>query len=249
MPVQGFTRARKHQFGRESVLGTDVAATRAYPFTGVPSVVLNWTDPDVDTGSIVKTVAPYRIHSDLTAALTDPAIAYDDIPLMMCALFGGQESPTGGGTAKTWTNKPSAVDPLDTPDTFTYEFGDDVLTDWFQLGGGILEGLTITGPEGLGPCTAALTWRFASAASTGSTDSPVTGTVPTPDLDVDTNPVLCLPQGHGHLHRRQRRGPRGRANPGRPPQLHPDDHPGRRPEAMGERVPELRYRRVRRHGL
>jgi hypothetical protein len=190
MPVQGFTRARKHQFGRESDFGTVVAATRAYPFSGVPSVNLNWTDPDVDTGSIVKTVEPFRGPSDLTAPLTDPALAYNNIPLLMAAMFGGEESPTTvGGTCKRWTHKPAAVSPLDPQDTFTYEFGDDVLTDWFQLGGGILESLTITGPEGLGALSVAQAWRFASAASTGSTDSPVVGTVPTPSLDVDTNPT------------------------------------------------------------
>jgi hypothetical protein len=31
-PIQGFVRLRKHQFGRQGVFGTKVAATRAYPF-------------------------------------------------------------------------------------------------------------------------------------------------------------------------------------------------------------------------
>jgi hypothetical protein len=105
-------------------------------------------------------------------------------------LFGGQESPaTVASTGRVWTHKPSPVDPLDEPDVFTYEFGDDVLTDWFQLGDGILESLTITGPDGLGVCSVSSTWRFASGSSTGSTDFPVDGTVPTPDLFVDTTPT------------------------------------------------------------
>ena len=189
MPVQGFTRARKHQFGRQSAMGDKVAATRAYPFSGVPTVNLTKTDPDVDTGSIVKTVAPYLGTPDLTAPLTDPALAYDNIPLIMAAIFGGNESPSGGGTPKTWTWKPSPIDPLEDPDLFTYEFGDDVVSDWFQLGDGILESLTITGPEGLGAVSTSMTWRYGSASSTGSTDFPVDGTVPTTSLNVDTNPA------------------------------------------------------------
>ena len=35
-----------------------------------------------------------------------------------------------------------------------------------------------------------MTWRFGSVASTGSTDSPVTGTVPTAGLSVDLTPAL-----------------------------------------------------------
>ena len=58
MTVAGLVRLRKHQFGRQDVFGTKVAATRAYAFRGVPSTDLQWTDPDVDVGSIVPTVAP-----------------------------------------------------------------------------------------------------------------------------------------------------------------------------------------------
>ncbi len=190
MPIQGFTRARKHQLSRQAVFGTVVPATRAYPKSGVPSVNLGWTDPDVDTGSIVPTVAPTRGASDLTFPATDPALAYNNAVALMCAMFGGAVSPSStAGTGRVWSHKPSAVSPLDEPDVFTYEWGDDVLSDWFQFGDGILESLTLTGPEGLGPITTSESWRLASVASTGSTDSPVSGTVPTPDLAVDVNPA------------------------------------------------------------
>lgn len=190
MTVAGLVKARKHQFGRQEDFGTKVAATRAYPFKGVPSVDLQWTDPDVDVGSIVTTVAPQRGLGAFTAALTEPQLAYNNVPLILSAVLGGEVDPTGGGTAKTWVHFPAAVAPLDDPDLFTYEFGDDVVTDWYQLGDGILDSVEITGPEGLGALTTSMTWRFGSACSTGSTDSPVTGTVPTPSLDVEGNPVL-----------------------------------------------------------
>jgi hypothetical protein len=188
MPVQGFVRLRKHQFGRQSAWGNAEPATRAFPFSGVPSVVLNWTDPEGDFGSIVPIAPPYRLAPDLTANLTAPVVNYNDLPLMLAAALGNDESPTGGGAAKTWAWEILGItaEPFD---LFTYEFGDDVLTDWYQLTEGILTQLTFTGPETGGPVTASMNWLFAHVASTGSTDSPVDGTVPTPALSVDANAV------------------------------------------------------------
>jgi hypothetical protein len=186
VPIQGLVRLRKHQFGRQAVHGTKVAATYAYGLTGVPDNELNWTDPEVDAGSRVVTAAPYRNAPDLTASLDTPALEYNTLPIIHSGFFGGQVVPTGGGTAKTWAFDPQA-DTVEDPDEYTYEFGDDVLTDWFQNGDGILESFEISGPVGLGPLTASMQWRFGSISSTGSTDSPVTGTVPTPGLSVETD--------------------------------------------------------------
>lgn len=188
MPVAGFTRFRKHQFVRQAARGTPDAATRAYAFRGTPSVNLNWTDPDVDTGSLDPTQAPFRTANELTADLSSPALPYNDLPLILSGFFGGGVDPTGGGTAQTWTHAPASTT-VDDIDYFTYEFGDDVLTDWYQFTDGIAEGFEISGPEGLGALTASANWRFGDVASTGSTDSPVTGTVPTPGLDVESNPA------------------------------------------------------------
>jgi hypothetical protein len=189
MPVQGLVRLRKHQIGRQSAFGTKVAATRRYAFKGVPDVELNWTDPDVDTGSLDPTAAPHREAPTLSAPLTDPQLAYNTIPLLMSGFFGGAVEPTGAGAAQTWTHEP-ASETVDEPDLFTYEFGDDALSDWYQFGDGILDGAEITLPDGLGAVTTSMTWRWGSVASTGSTDSPVTGSVPTPDLDLEGNPAL-----------------------------------------------------------
>jgi len=191
MPTQGFTRLRKHQFGRQALFGTPVAATRAYPFSGVPSVNPTWTDPDVDVGSIATVVAPYRGAGDYTFPMTIPLVNYNDLPLLHDASLGFEVEPTGGGTAKTWTHSPSVVAPVTQSSRITYEFGDDVLTDWFQLSDGVLESLEFQGPSGGGPVTGSGTWRFGSARSTGSTDFPVVGTVPTPGLEVDQN-AACL---------------------------------------------------------
>jgi hypothetical protein len=190
MAVQGLVRLRKHQFGRQSDFGTKVAATRAYAFKGVPSTDLTWTDPDVDVGSIVPTVPPQRGIPSLTAPLTDPQLSYNTIPLLMDGVFGGNVNPTGGAI-ETWVHEPSAVDPLDEPSNFTYEFFDDTgADDAFQFGDGILDSVTFTAPEGLGAISTAMSWRFGSVAGNSSTDSPPSPAVPTAGLDVEQTPPL-----------------------------------------------------------
>lgn len=191
MPIAGFTRLRRHQFGRQSGFGTKAPATKAYAFSGTPDVNLNWTDPDVDVGSIDVVAAPYRTASDITAPLTDPALRYNSLPLLMGGFFGGGESGTPvGATGASWSHTPASTTPLDDFDLFTYQFGDDVLDDWFELGDGMLETLEISGPEGLGPLTTSMGWRFGSASSTGSTDSPASVMPYLTVLDVDANEAM-----------------------------------------------------------
>lgn len=189
MPIAGFVRLRKHQFGRQDDFNNIAPATRAYPFKGVPDVDLAWTDPEVDTGSIDPVAAPYRGAPELTASLEAPSLAYNDLPLMLTAFFGGGDTPTGAGDAKTWAIAPASTT-VDEFDVYSYEFGDDVLDDWYQFGDGILESVEFAGPDGLGPVSASMSWRFGSVASTGSTDFPVTGVVPTAGLDVATDDAI-----------------------------------------------------------
>jgi len=190
MPVQGLVRLRKHQFGMQSAMGTKIAAKRAYPFSGVPEVELNWTDPDADVGAIDPVSPPYRGAGDYTASLDDPAVKYNNLPIMFAAALAGTTPPTTTGDSEAWNWTPASLTPTD-PDVFTYEFGDDVLTDWYQLGDGLLESLEITGtrdPDG--PLTATLAWRFGTMASSGSTDSPDSPAVPTAGLDVSTTDIM-----------------------------------------------------------
>lgn len=187
MPVQGFTRMRRHQFGRQSAFGTPVSATRAYPFKGVPAYGEPWIDPDVDVGSIDPVVVPYRGPGDYTGPLTDPALRYNSIPLLLSGFFGGGVTPTGS-VAKSWLYTPSSTT-ADPVDVFTYEFGDDVLTDWMQMPDGILESFEVTGPEGLGVLTTSMSWRFGSLFGSGFTDFPDSPTVPTA-LAVDPNEAM-----------------------------------------------------------
>lgn len=184
MPVSGLVRLRRHLFGRQASFGTKVPATRAYPYSGVPDHNLNWTDPEIDSGSIDPVAPPTRQAPELTFDGDIPALYYDDIPQVYSGFFGGGVTPSTSGTSKSWPFDP-ASETIDDPDPYTYQFGDDRLDDWFQYGDGIIEDFEFNAPEGLGQVTGSASWRFGSIASTGSTDSPVTGTVPTPGLSVD----------------------------------------------------------------
>lgn len=190
MPIQGFVKSRAHQFGRQAVFGTKVAATRRYPHAGVPSVGdgLGWTNPEVDIGLRDPSAPPYRGPAELTATITNPSLSYNNLAKIFAGFFGGEVVPSGAGTAKTWLWEPTSAT-VEDPDPFTYEFGDDVTTDWFQYGDCIVESFELTA-ENKGPVASSETWRIGSIASTGSTDSPVTGTVPTPGLSVATDDAL-----------------------------------------------------------
>ena len=192
MPVAtaGLVRLRKHQFGRQSAFGTAVAATRAYPFGGVPDVNLNWTDPEGDFGSLDPVSTPTREASDLTAGLSASRVYYNDLPLMLAGIFGDAVTPAGAGTSKTWTFEPASLT-ADDLDLFSYEFGDDKADDWFQLFDGLLESLTFNFPEGLGAVSADMSWRFGSVRYEGATEAALqpTPTVPTAGLSVDADGV------------------------------------------------------------
>jgi hypothetical protein len=189
MPVAipGLIALRRHLFGRQEVFGVPYTASRAYPFSGVPDVNLNWTDVEGDFGSIDPIAPPYRAIPDLTANLTDNAAAYDDLPLMLAAILGGDVEPTGGGAAKTWTFAPASLT-QDDVDVFSYQFLDDIEEDAFLLFDGLTESVTFTFPRGLGPVTASMNWRFGSARYNGATEAALQPeiTVPTPGLTVDS---------------------------------------------------------------
>jgi len=210
----GLVKLRAHQFARQTAFATPVAAVRRYPFTGVPDTDLGWTDPEVDAGSLDPIVAPYREAENLTASHNAPALYYNDIPLMLSAMLGDDVDAVGGGTAKTWTHQPASLT-ADELDLYTYEFGDDLdgtggkPNDWFQFGDGLLESLTITGPEGLGALSADLAWRFGMVRYEGSTESGLqpSPSVPTAALSVDSegvpvylgNAVLSIDSAHGDI--------------------------------------------------
>jgi hypothetical protein len=175
--VLGLVRLRRHLFARQAAFGTPLAALRAYPFQGVPIPDLGWTNTAGDFGSRVNVAPPTRGVPNYAAPLTDASLNYNDLALQLCAFFGGQVSPTGGGTAKTWAHEPDFTT-TGSPDLFTYERGSDAdgtlgsPNDWFRWSDGILTGLTIDSPEdGRGVLTTSMNWLFGDVDYAGDSDT------------------------------------------------------------------------------
>lgn len=202
MPVQGFTRFRKLQTGYQgsnsSVLLTAATATRVLPLRGAPDVNLNWTYADIDQGNLFKVQAPYKTALDATQTARGP-LTYNDFPYYASATLESGITPTGGGAAKTWLHQPAGTGSPEPIGYFTNQWGDDVgdpagetPADWFQFLGGIGSRLVLTGPQNMGPVEVEQTWRYSDARNSGSTDHPVSGTVPTAGLSVDANPTFVM---------------------------------------------------------
>jgi hypothetical protein len=188
VPIQGFVRFREHQWALQGSNTANIAtpanpATRAVPLSGVPSVDRAVTFDDVDEGSLDPIQSPYFGALDITETLTG-STTYDDLSWYLALGLNG--TAPSGATAKTWTFQPSSLT-ADPVVLLTEEFGDDVLTDWFQLFGGTAESLTFSG-ELTTPVETNIGLRFAGFKQTGSTAYPVTGTVPTAALTVDSTP-------------------------------------------------------------
>jgi hypothetical protein len=190
VPIPGLVKLRKHQFARQTDFGTAVAAVRAYPFSGTPTINLNWVDPEADLGSIDLIAAPTREAEDLTASLSAPKLYYNDLPLMLSAMLGDDVDAVGSGSLQWLHSVGSTQDALD---LFTYEFGDDLdgtggkPNDWFQLFDGLTDSLTFTAPEGLGALSADMAWRFGAVRYEGATEAALqpSPAVPTSALTVD----------------------------------------------------------------
>ena len=182
MPIQGLTRFRSHQWGQQVALNTVVAATRRIAMRGAIEINPNWTERDVDTGSIDPTQAPYRVGADVTASLTGE-LEYDHIPLLMEGGVRAGISPTGAGTAKTWAHQALSLTATALEPGFTDEWSDDVTTDVITGIGGVFESLQFGFDETLGP------WTFTAGARFAGFEYPGTQT---PGLTVAADPALVF---------------------------------------------------------
>lgn len=159
LPIAGFLRFRQWAFSAaQSAHGTAATPSGAFPWRGTPETNPNWTDiDDVDVGSIDPVLSPYRLHQDNTVTLEGP-LDFDSIPLPMAAGVRGGVTPTGS-TAKTWTHTALATTAT-TLDEFTASWGDDFGADDARYVDGIVEQLTFTMPEDLGPWRISSQWYF-----------------------------------------------------------------------------------------
>ncbi len=142
MPIQGFTRFRRHLVGLQASFASNVPATRQLPYRGALVIDPARTDPDVDVGSLDPVLAPYAGASEYTGTWEGPE-AFNDAQVLWAATLKGGVTPTGAGAAKTWTFQAAST----TADTFEYltdYWGDDQVTDEFIFGGVVINQLQLS---------------------------------------------------------------------------------------------------------
>lgn len=178
MPIQGFTRFRKWQFGKQAGLGPGDNPTRRIAWRGVPDPNLNWTDQtDVDTGSIDPVLLPYRPASDITVGGLGGPLTYADIPILMAAGLRGGVTPTTSGSSRQWDHTGLSTTAT-TLDYMCADWSDDVTGDGFRFYDGVVESMEFAFDESLGPWTVSADWRFGTV---------LPGTAPVASLAVGSN--------------------------------------------------------------
>lgn len=188
--IQGLKRLRKHQIGKQSVLGTVVAATRVLPYDGAITINPNRTFVAADVGTLDESIAPYDMARDVTATLTGQAF-YNDLPYRLSAgLMGGVTGSTAAGVT-TWTYQAASLT-ADTFDYFSDEWGDDTAdspfspTDGILAFGGVIDTFEEQMPQDLGPWTINDQWFYAGATFGARTGSLSVDAAPTPVFGADT---------------------------------------------------------------
>lgn len=184
--IPGAVRLRRNQFGIQSALNTGVAATRRVPWRGGILVDDNWTDPDIDVGSLDPVALPTPGLLSVTSTKTGP-VYFNDLPIRLNAGLVGGISPSGGGTAKTWDYQLASLT-SDVFDIFTNQTGDDTEATDGKIGiGGVIDSLEDTYPQDLGAVTINDSWIF-STATIGSnlTDGLSVDSAAVPELARDT---------------------------------------------------------------
>ena len=164
--AQGFTRLRKIQVAKQSVIGTAVAATRVLPYRGLIVINPNRTDPDVDTGSLDPTLPPYAAAQDATISGATGPQTFNDLSVRLSAGIKGGVSPTGpSDSAYTWDFQAASLT-ADSFDYYSVQTGDDT-SDSAGAGtngfGGVIDTFSMEMPEDLSPWTVSDDWIFAGA--------------------------------------------------------------------------------------
>lgn len=160
--IPGAIRNRFLQIGVQTVLNTAVTPTRRVPWRGLIDYDPGVTDPDVDVGSMDPVLLPYTLGTTVGMTATGP-LDFDNAAIRVQAALKGGVTPTGAGTAKTWTHQVASLtqDPFD---PFTVEQGDDTEATDTTIGyGGIIDVFEETMPEDGGPITISDQWIFSGA--------------------------------------------------------------------------------------
>jgi hypothetical protein len=177
MPIQGLTRFRQHQWGKQSAFASNTVATRRMPWRGAIVVDPARTDPDVDVGSLDPILAPFLGPQTVTSSLDITALSFDDAAYFWSALVK-ESAITGAGANKTHTIQAASLTADDFP-YFTDYWGDDVTSDYIIGGSGVGDSGEIGFGDDLGAWTGSLDMIYARAQL---------GTGPTGGITLDDTP-------------------------------------------------------------
>jgi hypothetical protein len=123
--TQGFTRFRKIQVGKQSVIGTAVAATRVLPYRSAIVLNPNRTDPDVDVGLARSDHRPLRRRAGSDDVGRDRAADVQRPRHPPLGRHQGRRVPTGNSAAGyTWTYTAASLT-ADSFDYYSVQTGDD----------------------------------------------------------------------------------------------------------------------------
>ena len=164
--AQGFTRFRKIQVGKQSVIATAVAATRVLPYRSLVVYNPNRTDPDIDVGSLDLVLSPYITAPEVTLPGASGPLTFNDSAIRASAGLKGGVSPTGNAVAGfLWTFTCASLT-ADSFDFYSVQTGDDT-SDSAGAGtnafGAVINQLSQSIDEGLGPWTVSDDWIAAGA--------------------------------------------------------------------------------------
>lgn len=178
----GLVRLRANQLGKQSVIGTAVNATKRVPWSGLVTYDPQRTIPDVETGSIDPSIAPYASAPVVEWSPTG-LLTYDELAFRLSAGLKGGVSPVNTGTSYSWVYQIASLT-ADSFDYFTCDSGDDQsATMGIEAFGGVADTLEETLGEELGPIEFSDSWVFAGANL--ATDR-------TAALTVDQDPVFVM---------------------------------------------------------
>lgn len=187
MSVSGLQRLRKLQIGYQASFASNTSATKVLPYRGSIEIDPQLEDPDVDVGSLDPVLAPFAGAASYTSDW-EGKLAYNDAPDLWAGVLKGGVAPTGA-TAKQHVFQAASL----TQDTFpyaTYQWGDDVTTDWIHGGGSIIDELTMGFPEELSAWDVSFTTIHARASFGGPTGGLSVDQVPTWVYGADTEVYL-----------------------------------------------------------
>jgi len=183
--AQGFTRFRKLQVGKQSVIGTAVPAARVLPYRSLVVYNTNRTDPDIDVGSLDPVISPYQVAPEVTLPGASGPLTFNDLSIRLSAGIMGGITPTGSaGAGYTWTYTAASLT-ADVFDYYSVQTGDDT-SDSAGAGtnafGAVINTFSETMEQGLGPWTVSDDWVAAGAVYGNRTGS----------LNVDANPKFVF---------------------------------------------------------